>query len=251
MINPDSDKFYTLPVAFNVLGRERYGEAWTGLEIVAHRLPDLATILPDVMEADARLGIFTMAELRRGTDMDRRIAHIVRNSRLSREIVTLALHPPAYEAAIQAFQRRTDVEQELRRLFYSGAVGAELLNDKNGVRVPIPATHWLADIFKIHLSTGIAEWADRSSATTYKYRGSVLIERIAFDRATTANQLTTSGAESRCRDWARELPKAEVWRKVDFIARAQELFDGLSKNSAKRVWDAQAPSEWKKPGPKS
>ena len=63
--NPYPDKFYTLPVAFNVLGRERYGEAWTGLEIGAHRLPDLDTILPDVMEADARPGIFTMAELRR------------------------------------------------------------------------------------------------------------------------------------------------------------------------------------------
>jgi len=37
--NPDSDKFYTLPKAFNVLGRERYGEEWTGVELRARNRP--------------------------------------------------------------------------------------------------------------------------------------------------------------------------------------------------------------------
>ena len=39
MDNPDSDKFYTLPEAFNVLGRERYGEEWTEAELGARNRP--------------------------------------------------------------------------------------------------------------------------------------------------------------------------------------------------------------------
>ncbi len=39
MDNPDSDKFYTLKEAFNVLGRERYGEEWTGDELGARNRP--------------------------------------------------------------------------------------------------------------------------------------------------------------------------------------------------------------------
>ena len=203
MHNPDSDKFYTLPEAFNALGRERFGKAWTGREIVARQLPDPKTIFPltEAVRHDAGPHTFTLAEGLSGfenvkarwqaEDTAERIASLMRDTGLPHEIVTAALNRPAYEAEFQAFQRRTDIKQEFRQLFYSGGVGTELVNEDDGIRIPIRSTYWLAKKFTFSLSTGMAEWADRDTsshlayhslpATTYK--GRVLIERHQFDLA--------------------------------------------------------------------
>ncbi len=38
MPNPDPTKFYTLPEAFDALGRERFGDKWKGDELRARAL---------------------------------------------------------------------------------------------------------------------------------------------------------------------------------------------------------------------
>ena len=57
MLNPDPEKFYPLSEAFNVLGRSRFGDKWTGAELAARDLPPpkhTFQALKDAVEARAR-----------------------------------------------------------------------------------------------------------------------------------------------------------------------------------------------------
>lgn len=170
MDNPDLDKFYTLPEAFNVLGRERYGEEWTGIELEArNRLP------PE----SPPLRAFPAADWKR-----RKIASF------SRAVVLMA-DKEDYQKESAAYQRRRQVEAELHRILYNKLAPAELLNAHDGVRISVPPAHWSADKFTVSISSGMAEWADQgtSSRPTHAitppttYKGLVLIDRHQFDLA--------------------------------------------------------------------
>ncbi len=70
--------------------------------------------------------------------------------------------------------------------------------------------------------------------------------------------VATAGAETRCRDWLEG--EVAAWaqgfnpplpRKANMRQTALAKFEGLSRRGFQRAWDQIAPSEWKRPGPKS
>jgi len=168
--NPDSDKFYTLPEAFNVLGRERYGEEWTGDQLGARNRPPPEPPPPRTFDA---------------ADWKRR-----NTTSFARAAVLLA-NKEDYQKESAAYQRRRQVRAELRRILYYERAPAELFNAHDGVRISVLHTHWFADIFTFCISSGMAELADpfTSSRPTDAftppptYKGLVLIDRHQFDLA--------------------------------------------------------------------
>ncbi|MCH7887679.1 MAG: hypothetical protein IIA00_00190 [Proteobacteria bacterium] len=55
MFNPDPEKFYTLPLAFDVLGRARFPKMWTGKELRARDLPPPAATFRRIRQAEEEL----------------------------------------------------------------------------------------------------------------------------------------------------------------------------------------------------
>ena len=218
MDNPDSDKFYTLPEAFNVLGRERYGEEWTGDELGARNRPPPEPPPPRTFDA---------ADWKR-----RNITSIARAA-------ILLANKEDYQKESAAYQRRRQVEDELRRILYNRRAPAELFNAHDGVRISVPPAHWNADIFTFSISSGMAELADQvtSSRPTHEftppptYKGLVLIDRHQFDLAikdVASDNKTTAVADeeisvgAKFPEWWPKKPKTQAdWRLL--WARALEI----------------------------
>ena len=218
MDNPDLDKFYTLPEAFNVLGRERYGEEWTEIELRARNRPPPEP--PPIRAFDA-------------ADSNRRNI-----TSFARAAVLLA-NKEDYQKESAAYQRRRQVEDELRRILYNERAPAELLNAHDGVRISVPPAHWFAEKFTVSISSGTAEWADQvtSSRPTHAitppttYKGLVLIDRHQFDLAikdVAGDKKTTAVADeeisvgAKFPEWWPKTPEKQAdWR---FLwARALEI----------------------------
>jgi hypothetical protein len=168
------------------------------------------------------------------------------------DIVKAATNQRTYRKEYKARVRRDDTEHELRMLLSGGQVPAVLLNNHDGRSVDIPYTHWLADKFIVDFASGQAEWTDSEGSQQSKCQGAVLINRRALDRILKGAQQSIISAENKCREWAHGLAQGnQVWRKGDFLERAVSRFTGLSKKGAMRVWDTEAPDDWKRPGRKS
>ncbi len=196
MLNPDPEKFATLPEAFNTLGRNRFGEKWTGAELAARNLPppkDTFRALEDADLARARAHQELDRERRAKVEKAKkagtgigggvRISHrprgrpptaevleqeqlveVARYTHLDPEIVKAASKQYAYRKEYRARTRRDKTENELRKLLHGKHIPATLLNNHDGKLVEIPPARWLADKFTVNFASGQAEWADLEGA---------------------------------------------------------------------------------------
>ena len=225
MLNPDPEKFYTLPEAFDVLGCKRFADKWKGSELTSRALPPPKDTFLALENADAGL---------------------------EPEIAKAATNQRAYRKEYKARGRRDETEHELRTRFHGGRVPTTLLNKHDGRSIDVPHTHWLADKFMVDFASGQAEWTDFEGSQQVTYQGMMLIDRHTFDRVFTIANQFTKGAENKCHEWAHGLAHGnQVWRKGDFLKQAIERFPGLSKKGAMRVWDDEVPDDWKLAGRKS
>ena len=264
-MNPNPEKFYTLPEAFNALGRDKFADKWRGDELDARNLPapkETFLALEHANEAlnrgrseklekarKASMGVVKHVS-RHPTGLTR--ARLAREAGVNPEVADLATNQNAYRKEYRARSRRNEVELELRTILYGDQVAASLLNAHDGGSIDIPSTHWIADKFSVNFVSGQAGWIDAEGGQQITNFGTVLINRQDFDRVLNGPQQSIVRAETECHGWARELVKgAQVWRKADFIQKAMKEFPGLSQNGAIRVWDSKAPNAWKRPGPKS
>ncbi len=187
VLNPDPEKFYTLPDAFDVLGRKHYRDTWTGAEIAARNLSQ-PTPTPQTLE---RAGQGFDPERRARAEKAERakkaatmVGGGVRTLRRSQRHPAL-LDPQQIqenEKEHSARVRRGTVEAELRRLLYGNGIPAALLNSQDGRLVNIGSALWLADKFTVDFASGQASWADLEEGQQVTYQGVVLVDRPEFDR---------------------------------------------------------------------
>ena len=205
VLNPDPEKFYTLPDAFDVLGREFYHDTWTGAEIAARNLPPPKATFQVLKEAKERLDRERRAKVERAKKaatgvwsgartssrpygrpaqpevIEReRIQEIARYAGLEPETVTAASNQRTYRSEYKARVRRDKAENELRKLLHGKHIPATLLNNHDGKLVDIPPAHWLADKFTVNFAFGQAEWTDLEEGQRIAYQGFVLIDRPKF-----------------------------------------------------------------------
>ena len=249
MLNPDPEKFATLPEAFNTLGHSRFGKQWTGAELAAKNLPPpndtfhalkAAEIVRDRAHQERDLERRTKADrarkaaagVRGGVRLSRRprsgqptpdtlererLVEVARYAHLEPEIALVANNQNAYRKEYRARSRRDETESELRKLLHGKDIPATLLNNHDGKLVDIPPAYWLSEKFHVDFTSGQADWANLDEDQPYK--GSILIDRRKFDRVVTGPQKTTASAEFKCREWAGgatftlELPAETVVRK--------------------------------------
>lgn len=247
MLTPDPEKFAALPEAFNALGRNRFGERWTGTELAARNLPppkDTFRALKDA-EKDADIA---RARAHQELDRERRakvekakkaasrvgggvrisrlprsrppmpeeitqeqLAEVARLAHLEPDIVKAARKQSSYRREYKARARRDEVENELRKLLYGKRIPATLLNNHDGKLVDIPPEHWLADKFTVDFTSGQAEWADLEGAQRVAYQGFVLIDRRELDQAGMGTQQLTISAVTDCKKWLEA--KIKEWNK--------------------------------------
>ena len=257
MLNPDPDKFYTLPDAFDVLGREHYHDTWTGDEIAARNLPQPEPT-SQILERAGRGSDRESRESRERADKVKR----AKKAAMGVDIPTLRRsqrHPaPLDPQQIQENERehsarirRGMAEAKLRRLLYGNDILTVLLNSQDGRLVDISPALWLADKFTVDFASGQASWADLEEGRQIAYHGLVLVDRQRFDQDVRKSKQSSGRAVTLCKRWARNLPPEPVWRKKDFTTKALKEFQGLSQKQAWKVWDEEVPDKWKKRGRKS
>ena len=266
-MNPNPEKFYTLPEAFDALGHVRFGKKWRGDELASRNLPppketflalehakqalNRAQIEKVQKAKKASMGVGAVTRvIRRPTVRTR--GSVAREVGVSPEVADIATNRNAYRKEYRARSRRNEVERELRTILYETQAATILLNAHDGVSIDIPSTHWIADKFSVDFVSGQAGWIDPEDGQPITNFGTVLIDRQDFDRVLNGPQQSSMRAETECHGWARNLVRGkQIWRKTDFIQKAMEEFPGLSQNGAIRVWELDAPKAWKRPGRKS
>ena len=201
MLNPDPEKFYTLPEAFNALGHKRHDNSWTGTEIAARDLPPPKRTFHALKDADQKLDHERRAIVERAKKAAAGVGYKQRVLKVSPKVFE--------ERRLSQVARRDETESELRTLLYGGGVPAALLNKHDGRSVDIPHTHWLANKFMVDFASGQAEWRDCEGRQQIMYQGIVLIDRRAFDQVFTDAQQTTVGAETACKKWLEA--RVEEW----------------------------------------
>ena len=266
-MNPDPEKFYTLPEVFDALGRKKFANKWRGDELESRKLPPPKVTFLALEHANEALYRGRSEKVKKARKASMGVGAVIRVSRqptghtrgrlarkagLNPEVADLAANQNAYRREYRARSRRDEAEHELRSILYGGQVAASLLKDHDGRLVDIPPTHWAADKFSVDFIAGQAGWIELEDGQPITNFGTVLIDRQDFDRALNGPQQSVVRAETECHGWARKLARgAQVWRKADFVQKAMKNFPGLSKKGATRVWDSEAPNAWKRPGPKS
>ena len=186
---------------------------------------------------------------------------------------------PEALAVIHESLPNESAEENLINALHNGSLQAELVCQKAGSGFRIPSEVWKSTDgrFRFDIKSGAAEiWEklirrltpytgkplgsfDRDGQFHPKYvKGEIRLARSSLDSlldevaALRPKQAAKINAERQCHEWASELAKGKkVWRKGDFIKEAVERHPGLSETAARRVWDANAPRKWKRPGPKS
>ena len=221
MRNPDPEKFHTLPQAFDVIGRARFPNTWTGKELKARDLPppyatfrrlkqakrELEEKRAEAKTRQAEKDAKKVAEARRASagvrgnrgaarrpihrpipathESDRpSVEEIARCARVNPYVVEAAADERAYRREHRARWRRNAVKGDIRRILYDLRPQPMLQNFSDGRRVKIPRRLWFADEFTVEFDTGEASWMDIDMVSwDLVYRGLVLIERVSFDRA--------------------------------------------------------------------
>lgn len=221
MFNPDPDRFYVLPQAFNALGRARFPNARTGKELKAHDLPPpdaTFRLLKQVKRAleekraddkkrkkeekakkveEARRASFRVhsnigaprVPVHRPTPAadeseQPSVEDIARCAGVRPYVVEAADDEPAYRREHRARWRRNAVEGDIRRILHDLRPQPVLQNSSDGRRVEIPGRLWFADEFTVEFETGGADWTNiDENGQIAVYQGLVLIEREPFDRA--------------------------------------------------------------------
>ena len=225
MINPDPKKYLALPEAFNVLGRERFGAAWTDKELEARDLMPPDEMLAALERAEATIDRIEAGRKQKAEAVRQptqgavapktipaveaplhespssRLETIAQFAGLALDVVIAAADEASYREEYAARQRRDQIESELRGDLYAERRGAVVVNTEDGLVIPIPKNRWLVPnnnllqtSFRVDFGKGVAGWIEERDGQSVVYCGNVWIERspatelpTKYDRADVTN----------------------------------------------------------------
>lgn len=259
----DPTTFYTLHEAFYRTGRAMFGSTWQGSEVWSQPKGDPAELARERASKLKVLGaledeiapLYAQTKAIHPSEVREAAHEALQPLYKQRYELTDWLHhyPTTYDSFIkstEAFERRQQVEAELRTAFESQAL---YLTYRDGLTITWnnfkddPQFRLFCDLSIVRITRPYGGGPRRFPA---------YIARKAFDdwvlrfRADTSDPSDLS-TEEQARLWFLEQVK-QVGPKRQFFEQTQETararFPDLSKRAFRRIWDNHAPGHWKDGG---